>query len=59
MILSEDELTRLFRAEHWDPFSLLGPHPASREGTAGVVVRAFVPEASRVEVFNPEKIRSA
>jgi len=55
MILSEDELTRLFRAEHWDPFSLLGPHPASREGTAGVVVRAFVPEASRVEVLRPGK----
>jgi 1,4-alpha-glucan branching enzyme len=55
MILSEDEVTRLFRAEHWDPFSLLGPHPASREGTAGVVVRAFVPEASRVEVLRPGK----
>ena len=27
MILSEDELTRLFRAEHWDPFSLLGRIP--------------------------------
>ena len=55
MILSDDELKRLFRAEHWDPFSLLGPHPASREGTAGVVVRAFVPEASRVEVLRHGK----
>jgi len=55
MILSDDELKRLFRAEHWDPFSLLGPHPASREGTVGVVVRAFVPEASRVEVLRHGK----
>jgi len=55
MILSDDELKRLFRAEHWDPFSLLGPHPVSREGTAGVVVRAFVPEASRVEVLRHGK----
>ena len=36
------------RARHGDPFSLLGPHPVEN----GVAVRAFLPEASRVEVVD-------
>ena len=40
-----EELQRLIRAEHWDPFVLLGPHPMSDNGHTRTVVRAFLPEA--------------
>jgi 1,4-alpha-glucan branching enzyme len=49
--LSPDELTRLFRAEHWNPFSLLGPHPVMSKGQPAVVVRAFLPEAATAELL--------
>src|SRR3982750_2805824 len=48
--LSQDELMRLLRAEHWNPFSLLGPHSSTRDGQRVMVVRAFLPEASSVEI---------
>jgi 1,4-alpha-glucan branching enzyme len=38
----------LIRARHGDPFSLLGPHPAD----GGTVVRAFLPDASAVELVD-------
>ncbi|MBA2251274.1 MAG: 1,4-alpha-glucan branching enzyme, partial [Nitrospirales bacterium] len=46
-----DDLTRLLRAEHWNPFSLLGPHPSTKNGQPIVVVRAFLPEAATAEVL--------
>lgn len=46
MTIPNDEIERLVRAEHWDPFSILGPQP-SGEGS-GTVVRAFLPEAVEV-----------
>ncbi len=36
------------RARHGDPFSLLGPHPVA----GGTIIRAFWPEASRLEVID-------
>src|SRR5919201_19144 len=44
-----DDLKRLLHAEHWDPFSLLGPHRAIDNGGAWVV-RAFLPEAQEASV---------
>src|ERR1700712_4306710 len=35
-------------ARHGDPFSLLGPHPVA----GGVIIRAFWPEANRLEVID-------
>jgi 1,4-alpha-glucan branching enzyme len=43
----ERELARLFSLAHHDPHSILGAHPAPR----GVVVRAWLPEASRAELL--------
>src|ERR671934_2231980 len=40
----------LVRAEHWDPFAVLGPHPVSGNGHSQLVVRAFLPEASEAAV---------
>ncbi len=40
----------LARAEHGDPFAVLGPHADAAAG--GTVVRAMLPRASRVEVID-------
>ena len=43
------ELARLAALEHSNPHAILGAHPGSVGGEAGVVVRALVPGAQRVE----------
>jgi 1,4-alpha-glucan branching enzyme len=50
MAVSRDEIEQLVRAEHWDPFAILGPHPAG-EGSGETIVRAFVPEAVEVSLI--------
>ncbi len=47
---SEIDVGNLIAARNGDPFSLLGPH----ETRAGMVVRAFVPDAETVEVVDLE-----
>ena len=47
--MSEVEL--LSRAEHPDPFHLLGPHIAGEEDAKRLVVRAFLPNASEASVL--------
>ncbi|MCK4487597.1 MAG: hypothetical protein KAU38_12665, partial [Desulfobacterales bacterium] len=49
-ILPED-IERLVRVEHPDPHSILGAHPHTIKGKAGIVVRAFHPEAIKAEVL--------
>ncbi|MFN8545287.1 MAG: 1,4-alpha-glucan branching protein GlgB [Candidatus Binatia bacterium] len=44
------ELTALLAGEHREPHRLLGAHPLVASGAAGVVVRAFHPDAVRVEL---------
>ena len=46
---SRAELARLAAGEHSNPHSILGSHPATVGGEEGVVVRALVPGAERVE----------
>ncbi len=48
-ILPKD-VERLVRVEHPDPHSILGAHLHTVEEKAGVVVRAFHPEATQAEV---------
>ena len=45
--ISVSELDRLFALAHHDPHSLLGAHPVA----GGVIVRAFKPEAEKVELL--------
>lgn len=44
------ELDLLLRAEHSDPFRLLGPHVVERDGARRVVIRTLQPHAASVEV---------
>ncbi|WP_376780833.1 GlgB N-terminal domain-containing protein, partial [Stutzerimonas nitrititolerans] len=46
LLPSDGDVDALVRAEHGDPFSILGPHP---DGD-GLVVRAYLPNALGVEV---------
>src|SRR5262245_64850476 len=48
MVLSHEELRSLIEVSHRSPHQLLGMHPLGNG--AGVVVRAFVPGADKVEV---------
>ena len=48
MILSPEELRRLVELKHRSPHAILGMHPLA-DGS-GVVVRAFLPPAGKVEV---------
>ncbi|OEC35918.1 1,4-alpha-glucan branching enzyme [Pseudomonas cuatrocienegasensis] len=48
--LDRDTLEALVRAEHGDPFAVLGPHP---EGE-GTLIRAYLPAALKVEVIDAE-----
>ncbi|HET7059591.1 MAG TPA: hypothetical protein VFI05_12680, partial [Nitrospiraceae bacterium] len=54
MTLHPDELTRLFHAEHWNPFAVLGPHSVTKNGQHVVVVRAFLPEAATAKLLADE-----
>ena len=47
--LDAEEVARLASGRHPDPHRLLGAHACSRDGVAGSAVRAFHPDAVRVE----------
>lgn len=49
--ISREDIERLVRVEHHNPHSILGAHHYRRNGKAGVVVRAFHPEAIKAEVL--------
>jgi len=46
-------LDRLVTARHSDPHAILGAHPTRRDGHDGVCVRAFHPDAVRVDCVLP------
>lgn len=48
--VTDDELSRILHASHYDPFQVLGAHVVEREGRPMVAVRAFLPQAERVWV---------
>ena len=51
-----DNVDRIIRGIHADPFSYLGPHPEHRDGTDGIAVRTFQPGASDVWVTYQDRI---
>jgi 1,4-alpha-glucan branching enzyme len=44
-----DDLSRLLAGDHASPHSILGAHPAKVKRSSGVVIRALMPNARRVE----------
>jgi 1,4-alpha-glucan branching enzyme len=46
-----EEIEALAGARHWDPFSLLGPHPVAEGGGTRLAIRIFMPDAAAVWVL--------
>jgi 1,4-alpha-glucan branching enzyme len=46
------EIELIVRAEHADPFHVLGRHPVAREGVSGFAIRAFLPDAQEAFVVD-------
>jgi 1,4-alpha-glucan branching enzyme len=49
---SAEEINLLVHANHWNPFSLLGPHEVGSGDSRAWVVRAFMPEAREAWVVD-------
>jgi 1,4-alpha-glucan branching enzyme len=49
--LSLEQADQLVQGYHWDPLSILGPHPSSAADSKGVAIRCFLPEAKEVAVL--------
>jgi len=47
--LPASEVDRLIAGDHSNPHAILGAHPASLLGESGVMIRALIPKAERVE----------
>jgi 1,4-alpha-glucan branching enzyme len=48
-LLLQSDIAAIVRAEHGDPFAILGPHHVP----GGLAVRAFIPDAIAVELVSP------
>src|SRR5262245_55846294 len=49
---SADDINLLIHANHWNPFSLLGPHEVATGNSRAWVIRAFMPEARDAGVID-------
>jgi len=52
------EIALILRAEHSDPFHVLGAHPVQVDGKPAIAVRAFLPRAARAWVVRGQDERS-
>ncbi|MBZ5542316.1 MAG: 1,4-alpha-glucan branching protein GlgB [Acidobacteriia bacterium] len=56
---STAELDLILRAEHSDPFHVLGAHPVEVQGKPAIAIRAFLPDAvslQAIRVFEPHGV---
>lgn len=51
-IINKDAIESIIRTDHHDPFQILGAHLADLKGKKCVTVRAFLPDAEKVEVID-------
>ncbi|MFO0839043.1 MAG: 1,4-alpha-glucan branching protein GlgB [Phycisphaerae bacterium] len=54
--VSRGDWQRLTAGEHHSPHDVLGAHPAQFEGRDGLVIRAYHPDAQRVDVLTPTSV---
>jgi 1,4-alpha-glucan branching enzyme len=48
------EIKHILRAEHADPFQILGPHAVEELGKKQIAIRAFLPRAREVAIVLPD-----
>lgn len=46
------DLKLILKAEHWDPFQVLGAHIIKKDSKQYIVIRAFLPEAKEAYILN-------
>ncbi|NLF96472.1 MAG: 1,4-alpha-glucan branching protein GlgB [Candidatus Riflebacteria bacterium] len=51
-IINKDAIESIIRTDHHDPFQILGAHLADLKGKKCVTVRAFLPDAEKVEIID-------
>ena len=51
-----EEIEAILKAEHSDPFHILGAHVVEWEGTPAVAIRAFLPDAEQVWVWRDSDV---
>src|SRR5262245_25482032 len=51
--VSPEDVRKIIKAEHHDPFSLLGPHRVRVDGQERTAIRLFVPRAEAVTILDP------
>jgi len=49
---SEEDIDKIIRSDHYDPFAVLGAHEVSSGDGGGVVVRVHDPDAVRIRVID-------
>src|SRR6186997_2818842 len=50
--LSRQHIEQLVTGSHWDPLAILGPHTRQQNGSATLVIRCFLPEATEAAVVS-------
>jgi 1,4-alpha-glucan branching enzyme len=56
---STAEIDLILRAEHSDPFHILGAHPVEVRGKSAIAIRVFLPDAAAVQavrIFEPHAV---
>ena len=51
-IINKDAIESIIRTDYHDPFQILGAHLADLKGKKCVTVRAFLPDAEKVEIID-------
>ena len=51
----KEHIKLIIKAEHWDPFTLLGMHEIGADSKKAITVRAFMPEADEAWVIDISK----
>jgi len=51
ILLTPEEINRIVKGEHPDPYSVLGSHKVRLDGKDSIVIRVFVPGATRASVI--------
>lgn len=54
--VSDVQLNKVINAEHWDPFQVLGYHKVMIRGEERGLIRAFLPEAMKVELITEDAV---
>jgi 1,4-alpha-glucan branching enzyme len=55
LLPTAQDIDALVRAEHRDPFAILGPHG---DGAGGQFIRAYLPGALKVEVLDKDVVKN-